>query len=295
MSADPAGGEHDEPFSVRLLADMGTLTASERRVARTILADYPMAALDSVASLALKAGVSPPTVVRFATKFGFAGWPDFQTILRQEVSKRLASPVSLYDQMQAHPRPGYDQHAGEIFISTMTSTFARLDDAVLDAAVDMLMDTKSRVYVIGGRFSSAMGGYFATHLQMLRTGVTPVSELPIHRTNALLEMKRNDVLVAMDFRRYQRDTIDFGRAAAERGARIILLTDPWLSPLVSDARLVLSVETTSPSPFDSFVSALAVLELLIHRLGESIGADSVDRMRAHDSLNQSLMLSEDER
>lgn len=294
MASDTTGHSLDEPFSSRLLAEMGTLTTSERRVARAILADYPMAAMDSVASLAQKAGVSPPTVVRFATKFGFAGWPDFQTVLRHEVSKRLASPISLYDQMQARPEDRSDELAGEVFIESLTTTFARLDRTVVDEAVSMLMDPKARVYVIGGRFSSAMGGYFATHLQMLRAGVTPVSELPIHRANALLEMKRNDVLVAMDFRRYQRDTIDFGRAAVEQGARLILLTDPWLSPLVSDARLVLTVETTSPSPFDSFVPALGVLELLIHRLGESIGADSLARMRSHDALNQSLMLSEDE-
>ena len=284
----------EEPFSARLLAEMDALTASERQVARTILADYPMAALDSVASLAQKAGVSPPTVVRFASKFGFSGWPEFQTVLREEVSKRLASPLAIYDQMKTATRAGPDEHDADVFLDALASTFGRLKDSIVADAVEMLMDSKARVYVIGGRFSSALGVYFATHLQMLRNGVTSVSELPVRRTNALLEMNRNDVLVALDFRRYQRDTIDFGRAAAERGARIVLITDPWLSPLVSEARLVMGVETTSPSPFDSFVSALGVLELLIHRLAESIGSDSLERMRAHDALNQSLMLGGDE-
>lgn len=294
MALDALGAVDEEPFSARLLEEMDALTASERQVARAILADYPMAALDSVASLAHKAGVSPPTVVRFATKFGFSGWPEFQSVLRVEVSKRLASPLSLYHQMKTVPHSNTDNHAGEIFLDALASTFSRLKESVMDDAVEMLNDPKARVYVIGGRFSSALGVYFATHLQMLRTGVTSVSELPIRRTNALLEMNRNDVLVALDFRRYQRDTIDFGRAAAERGVRIILVTDPWLSPLVGDARLVLGVETTSPSPFDSFVSALGVLELLIHRLAESIGSESLERMSAHDALSQSLMLGEDE-
>lgn len=293
MALDALSSHDDEPFSARLLGEMDALTSSERQVARTILADYPMAALDSVASLAQKAGVSPPTVVRFATKFGFSGWPEFQSVLRVEVSKRLASPLSLYDQMKTVPRHGADDHAADVFLDSLASTFGRLKDSVINDAVEMLTDPKARVYVIGGRFSSALGVYFAAHLQMLRTGVTSVSELPIRRTNALLEMNRNDVLVALDFRRYQRDTIDFGRAAAERGARLILVTDPWLSPLVSDARLVLGAETTSPSPFDSFVSAMGVLEYLIHRMAESIGAESLERMRAHDALNQSLMLGED--
>lgn len=294
MALDAIGSPDLEPFSARLLGMMDALTSSERQVARTILADYPMAALDSVASLASKAGVSPPTVLRFATKVGFSGWPEFQSVLREEVSKRLASPLSLYDQMKAVPRHDDDDHAANVFLDALATTFSRLKESVIDDAVEMLTDPKARVYVIGGRFSSALGGYFATHLQMLRSGVTSVSELPIHRTNALLEMSRNDVLVAVDFRRYQRDTIDFGRAAAERGVRLILVTDPWLSPLVSDARLVLGAETTSPSPFDSFVSAIGVLEYLIYRMAESIGPESLERMRAHDSLNHSLMLGEDE-
>jgi DNA-binding MurR/RpiR family transcriptional regulator len=117
-----------------------------------------------------------------------------------------------------------------------------------------------------------------------------VSEIPIHRSNALLDMGRNDVVVALDFRRYQRDTVDFGVAAAQMGARIILLTDPWLSPLVNSAKTVITVETTSPSPFDSFVSAMGVLELLIHRISESVGDDSLGRMKALDELNQDLMV-----
>jgi DNA-binding MurR/RpiR family transcriptional regulator len=156
--------------------------------------------------------------------------------------------------------------------------------------VRALTDPKSRIHVIGGRFSTALAVYFATHLQLLRPHVSAVSEIPIHRSNALLDMGRNDIVVALDFRRYQRDTIEFGTAAAQMGARIILFTDPWLSPLVNSAKTVITVETTSPSPFDSFVSAMGVLELLIHRISESVGDDSLERMKALDELNQDLMV-----
>lgn len=283
-----------EPFSARLLEQMDTLTASEKRVARAILADYPLAGLDSVTALATKAGVSAPTVLRLATKFGFSGWPQFQAVLRVEVSQRLASPLSMYEQVRAAPRAGADVRGGAVFVGALSTTLARLKPEVLTSAVEMLVDPRARVHVIGGRFSSALGTYFATHLQLIRPQVSSVSEIPVHRSNEMLDLGRNDVVVALDFRRYQKDTIDFGHAAAARGAKVILITDPWLSPLVSSARLVLTVETTSPSPFDSFVSAMAVLELLIHRIAESMGHESLDRMRAHDSLNQEFMVSQED-
>lgn len=290
MSAAPAGEADRGPFSAQLLESMDTLTTSERQVARVILADYPMSGLESVATLAAKASVSPPTVLRLVAKLGFNGWPQFQAALRDEVSQRLASPLALYDQMRDVAKVRQADYAEAAFLRGLEASFARLKPEVLTEAVSMLTDSKARIHVIGGRFSTALGVYFATHLQMMRSQVTSISEIPIHRSNAILDMGRNDVVVALDFRRYQRDTIEFGQAAAEMGAKIILFTDPWLSPLVNCARLVFTVETTSPSPFDSFVSAMGVLELLIHRIAESVGEDSLGRMRAIDTLNQDLMI-----
>ena len=282
--------EEMQPLSAQLLEHMGALTVSERSVARVILTDYPMSGLDSVASLATKASVSPPTVLRLVAKLGFAGWPQFQAALRDEVAERLASPLAIYDQRRSTPNFRQSEYAEGIFVRALETSFARLKGDVLDEAVRMLTDPKARIHVIGGRFSTALAVYFATHLQMLRASVSAISEIPIHRSNAILDMGRNDVVVALDFRRYQRDTIEFGEAAAQMGARIILFTDPWLSPLVNSAKTVITVDTTSPSPFDSFVSALGVLELLIHRIGESVGEDSLARMRAIDDLNQDLMI-----
>lgn len=290
MGTEPSSAEGSQPLSAQLLERMDALTASERSVARVILTDYPMSGLDSIASLASKASVSPPTVLRLVAKLGFAGWPQFQAALREEVAQRLASPLAMYDQRRS-TTPLHDaDHAEATFIRALETSFARLKIDVVDEAVRVLTDPKSRIHVIGGRFSTALGVYFATHLQMLRPHVSAVSEIPIHRSNALLDMGRNDVVVALDFRRYQRDTIEFGTAAANMGARVILLTDPWLSPLVNSAKTVLTVETTSPSPFDSFVSAMGVLELLIHRIGESVGEESLGRMQALDELNQDLMV-----
>ena len=49
-------------------AVLGDFSASERKVARSLLAAYPVAGLETVAQLAERAGVSPPTVVRFVSR-----------------------------------------------------------------------------------------------------------------------------------------------------------------------------------------------------------------------------------
>src|SRR6266436_2385942 len=75
---------------------LNDLSPAERKLARVLLASYPIAGLESVARFAERAQVSPPTVTRFITKLGFRGYPEFQETLRHEVQARLSSPLARY-------------------------------------------------------------------------------------------------------------------------------------------------------------------------------------------------------
>ncbi|TIV97849.1 MAG: MurR/RpiR family transcriptional regulator, partial [Mesorhizobium sp.] len=55
-----------------------SLTPSEERIVQVLLTDYPAAGLGTATSLAKRAGVSDPTVVRLAMKLGFEGFPALQ-------------------------------------------------------------------------------------------------------------------------------------------------------------------------------------------------------------------------
>src|SRR5438874_6815582 len=85
---------------------LDSLSPAERRLARALLASYPIAGLESVARFAERARVSPPTVTRFITKLGFRGYPEFQEALRQEVQARLSSPLARYQVEEVHGQPG---------------------------------------------------------------------------------------------------------------------------------------------------------------------------------------------
>src|SRR3982074_815826 len=75
---------------------LANLSSAERKLARVLLASYPIAGLESVARFAERAGVSPPSVTRFITKLGFRGYPEFQEVIRHEIQARLSSPLTRY-------------------------------------------------------------------------------------------------------------------------------------------------------------------------------------------------------
>ena len=78
----------------RIRLDMDSFTPSEKRAAHLLLSHYPFAGLDTVAEFATRAGISAPSVLRFVTRLGFSGFPDFQKHLREELEAQLLSPLA---------------------------------------------------------------------------------------------------------------------------------------------------------------------------------------------------------
>ena len=255
-------------------ASVGRLTAQERKTAQALLANYPTAGLAPVAEFAERAGVSAPTVLRFVAKLGFVGYPDFQRQLREELEAQLASPLAK-PARKARPRspqrPFIDPFA-EAAVANLQGTFRNLREDDFSAIVDLLCDRRRSVHLIGGRFTDALARYLAAHLSLVRPDVRHVpSGIGVWR-DRLLDIKRRDVLVVFDIRRYQEDVVAFARDAAARGAEIVLVTDQWISPISRQAKHVLACRVAAPSRWDSSVVLLAVVEALTaaatDRLGE---------------------------
>src|SRR5690242_6277249 len=91
-----------EPRSLaeRIRRDMESFTPSEKRAAHVLLSHYPFAGLGTVAEFAGRAGISGPSALRFVTRLGFTGFPDFQKHLREELEAQLLSPLG-----KASPAP----------------------------------------------------------------------------------------------------------------------------------------------------------------------------------------------
>ena len=78
-----------------LIADrIGVMPASERRAAQTLIANYPLIGLKTVADFSQQAGVSSPTILRFVGRLGFQNYPEFQSALQDELAAQLQSPLN---------------------------------------------------------------------------------------------------------------------------------------------------------------------------------------------------------
>jgi DNA-binding MurR/RpiR family transcriptional regulator len=86
-----------------------------------------------------------------------------------------------------------------------------------------------------------------------------------------VDLGRRDVLVAFDVRRYQSDTIELAELAKTRRTSVVLFTDTLLSPIARVATHVLTCDLDAPSPYDSMVPCLALMEVVIAAVAERSG------------------------
>lgn len=273
---------------------LDSLSPAERKLARVLLASYPIAGLESVARFAERAGVSPPTVTRFITKLGFRGYPEFQESLRHEVQARLSSPLTRYrDEPAQRGTDSVLNDALDVASHNLKATLDVLSHRDANEAVERLSDVRRGVWVLGGRVSAPLARYLAAQLHLLRPGIGLVDAERSSPSQQLIDMRKADVLVVFDFRRYQADTIESARVASAQGCNVILFTDPWLSPASAYARQVITSSVDTVGPFDSLVGAMAVVEAVVAAVLSRLGPRAQSRMQNLERLRAGDVLADE--
>jgi DNA-binding MurR/RpiR family transcriptional regulator len=268
----------------RIRHEMDAFTPSEKRAAHLLLSHYPFAGLDTVAEFASRAGISAPSALRFVTRLGFSGFPEFQKHLREELEAQLLSPLAKASPSdKSHGAPALSSFA-EAVIANLTATVENIAPTEFDAIVALLSDRRRHIHFTGGRFTGALARYAESHFRIVRSDVHFIESQPALWRDRMIEIGRKDVIVSYDIRRYQEDVIALSEAAAKQGATVVLLTDPWLSPIARVARHILPAHVTVPSNWDSSAGLMLLTEALVAAVTKHLWETAKPRMEAVERL-----------
>lgn len=275
----------------RIAGTTSTLTRAERRVADSLLRDYPVAGLQSITKLAEAAGVSTPTVIRAARKLGFDGFTEFQAALREEASERMKQPILKRDGWPAgrSDSPAFRDFARAAF-DNLERTIDRLDPKSFDAAAQVLADSRRNIFLSGGRITRSNADYFFNHLQIVRPGVTLLAQSPNVWPQYILDMDRRSVLVIFDIRRYEADLNRLATLAHDRGATILLFTDQWGSPIAAQADHVFNAMVEVPSAWDSTLAINLIVEALTAEIQTRLWKKTKGRIEALEEMFQTTRI-----
>ncbi|ATU95373.1 MurR/RpiR family transcriptional regulator [Phyllobacterium zundukense] len=261
-----------------------SLTATERRLSALILSNYPFAGLEPIQVIAAASNVSAPSISRFVTKLGYQGLQDFQQQLIKELKQGQKSPLDL--RTTTHPlADDFFEKFTEKSTELLRASARSITIDQFERVGSLLADPKSEIFTLGGRISDLVAQYLSRHLKQIRPGVHQVSSEDDWWPEYILRMRQKDVLVLVDFRRYQRSLEDFAaRASKHCGIKIVLITDRWMSPISKYAGEVLPLHIENDTAFDSNIAAFSLIEALLTRVAEANWSQASQRIKQWDSL-----------
>jgi DNA-binding MurR/RpiR family transcriptional regulator len=258
-----------------LIASVGTrLTPTERRIAEAVLDDPTLLAFGTVSDLAERVDTSRPSVVRFATKLGFEGYPDLQRRARDGVARQLSTPARRIRQPHGEPtsvRASIEHSIGQ----AIHDAFEHLDDTRLRSLAGPLARARS-VWILSGETSRAGAHVLRSGLSMVRDHVRLVEAHDLGRDFS--GATPDDAAVIFDFARYRRVSVLAARALADAGVPLVAITDGPLSPLASLTPLWCELSIPAVGPFDSSLPAVAAAELLVLEVVEQLGDRARERI-----------------
>jgi DNA-binding MurR/RpiR family transcriptional regulator len=274
VTVDPSSGLgtqlRDEVF-----ARMDELSPAEKKVARSLLANYPAAGLASAATLAKAAGT---TVLRLVARLGIGSYPEFQQQLREEVTEQLASPFSrAAHRLQADDDSTLFERSVVQRAELVERLVASVPPSEFEAAVRLLAAPCRKVLVSGGYFSRHMARILAMQLDQLVPGVSFVAEPMGPDLGAYLDLGKDCAAIVFDLRRYELPAKQVADLVKARGAALVVITDEGLSPAADDADVVLPVAVEG-TPFDSFAALLVLVETLVEAVFQRAGRAGLKRM-----------------
>lgn len=273
----------------KVRANLASLTTVQVKLANALLADYPFAGLQSIHQLADATGVSPPSISRFVNRLGFAGFGDFQHALLEELREGSRSPRDLHAPL--------GERDGECYLESYTHRAAELlhqlrqtiTQQQLDRVATLLGDPARNIYLRGGRISDTLARFLSLHLRQVRPGIYHLAADPELWPDAVLRMRRRDVAVLFDFRRYQ---LSLERLAAaiskERRAQVVLITDKWQSPAARYCSHVIALPTEIGTAWDTAACVQALIEVIVVMVSEQDWPSTEKRIKDWDALRARL-------
>jgi len=242
------------------------LSAKRQEIIRPILEHPRDYVLLSVRAMAKRLKTDPATVVRIVRGLGFESYRDFQRHLHD---LSIAFATSL-DTMQSAGRvssmPTYVREALEQDLKNLHGLKNSLDAPRLVSLAKRFYDAR-RIVILAGDLAAILADYLEYQITLLGlpvfTGTSAGRIAHLVRT-----VNKNDLVLAISFRRGLRQTVEGVHLAKAHGAYCVGITDTYVSPLARECDEVFLASVESTSFGASYAAPIAFVNAILVACGQ---------------------------
>ncbi|TDD41017.1 MurR/RpiR family transcriptional regulator [Nonomuraea terrae] len=254
-----------------LLLDGRRLSPVQRRIAHYLSEHLDEAIFLSSVELAERAGVSQPSVTRFAMVLGFAGYPELrqalrplvlgggalepqESLLRGAIDREMRNLAVVRERLQAFPLKELGEHL---------------------AATEPLP-------VVGLRVSCGLATTFAYYARRIHPDVRLLTHGGSELVDGLHAARRAGAewVVAVVLPRYPREAVEALEYAGKLGLRVAVITDRPDFP----AEIVLDAPVSDRLVFDSHAAPLALAMALVEAMADAVPLRTRARLEEYERM-----------
>ncbi|MCL6353538.1 MurR/RpiR family transcriptional regulator [Pectobacterium polaris] len=258
----------------RLRDRYSELSPQEQRVADFIFDHFDDLISYNSAELARLSSVSKATVSRLFKRLGYPSYRD----MRDELRTLRQSGMPLADNRDAVQGNTLLARHYKQEMANLTQWINQIDPVQFGAVIQALMQAQ-RLCLIGLRNSYPVALHLRQQLLQIRQQVTLLIQPGQTLSEELVDLTAQDVVIVVAFRRRPRLIQPLLAQLQKRGVPVLLLCEPQVSTLMSLATWSLCVPLDSVSAFDSYSSAMSLVNVISNALLHEMLRDG--RQRIH--------------
>jgi DNA-binding MurR/RpiR family transcriptional regulator len=275
-------GHKSKSLEARIYTIYSSLSPAEKRLADVLLQHQMELASYTAGELAEKAAVSKATAARLIRSLGYATYPEAKRQIRME--QHWGSPLSgLADTDQAPADTVSLSKTVQIDLDNIRTTAESLSERTLSDVSRAIVSAR-RVWIMGLRSGYGLAIQTAHYLTLIKSDVQVLPAGGGSYSHEIASIAEGDVLLVIAFRRRPRLLPTILTEARAAGATTVLITDLSASASAKAAEHVLRCRCQSPSPFNSFVAAVTVINYLVWSVATAMGEEGLARLRKVDRL-----------
>ncbi len=246
----------------RLEASDHALTAQEQRLAAHLVEHLDTWAYASSSQIAQVVGVHRSTIVRFAQKLGFEGYPELQEAARTAYVQSVGSPVDLVLTETGEEDDPTLQSVYEREMHNLQWSYSRLDVPTLEATARRLA-TARRVLLFGRRFSYPLALHMSLVLRTMREWVDCAPSPGGMSVDQLFDLTPEDFVLVVSLRRHSAEVQRTLAHLANAGVPTTVLTDASPRRNMPGDIPVLRAYMASASVLDSYTALVSLSHALL--------------------------------
>ncbi|GAA2523512.1 MurR/RpiR family transcriptional regulator [Pilimelia columellifera] len=257
------------------------LTPTQRRIAHYLSVNAATAGYLSAAELADRAGVSQPSVTRFATALGHDGYLGLRRQLRD-----IAAAENL-GQGQHDQREGANR--AQAALRAEAAGLIRLADSLADlTAVDRaarLLAASRPLVVLGLRAAAPLAAHFSYFARKILPDVRTITDGGSSLGDQLEQAHAAgaSAMLAIVLPRYPRESVEAVAAATAIGLGVVGLTDSPVSPVDGRCAVSLVAPVGADLVFDLHAGPLSLATVLLQAICDADPGQTQDRLEAFDA------------